>query len=85
MTDTQSNTAGMIRSYVERVERLHEERKALGDDVRDVFVEAKGNGFDVPALKAVIQRRAKRAKDASAFEAHNEIIDLYEAAFRGES
>lgn len=80
MTDTQSNTAGMIRSYVERVERLHEERKALGDDVRDVFVEAKGNGFDVAALKDVLRIRAKRAKDAGAFEAHSEQVALYLSA-----
>jgi len=80
MSDTRSNTGRLIRSYVERVEQLHGERRALGDDVRDVFAEAKGQGFDVAALKAVIQRRAKKAKDASAYQHHNAIVDEYEAA-----
>ena len=43
----------MIRSVVERVEKLEEEKKAISDDIKDVYTEAKGNGLDVKALRAV--------------------------------
>lgn len=46
-----------LKSIVERVERLEEERKTLGDDVRDVYSEAKGNGFDVKALRTIVRLR----------------------------
>ena len=46
-----------LKAFVERVERLEEEKKALADDIRDVFAEAKGNGFDVKALRTVIRLR----------------------------
>lgn len=70
----------MIRSYVERVERLHEERKALADDVRDIYAEAKSNGFDVPTLRTVIQRRARGADAVAEMDA---LIQTYEAALEG--
>jgi uncharacterized protein (UPF0335 family) len=66
-----------IKSYVERVERLNEEIKGLNDDKRDIFAEAKGNGFDPKALKIVIQRRAKDPDDLAELQA---IVDTYEAA-----
>jgi uncharacterized protein (UPF0335 family) len=46
-----------LKAFVERIERLEEEKKALADDIRDVYAEAKGNGFDVKALRAVIKLR----------------------------
>ena len=46
-----------LKAFVERVERLEEEKKALADDIRDVYAEAKGNGFDVKALRTVIRLR----------------------------
>ena len=45
----------LLKGFVERIERLEEEKKALSDDIRDVFAEAKGNGFDVKALRQVIK------------------------------
>lgn len=48
-----------LRSLVERVERLNEERKALASDVADIFKEAKSGGFDVKVLKALIRVRAQ--------------------------
>ncbi len=54
-----------LKAFVERVERLEEEKKALSDDIRDVFAEAKGNGFDVKALRQVIRLR-KQDKDERA-------------------
>lgn len=79
MTDA-SNSGAAIRAYVERVERIHEDRKALGDDVRDVFAEAKGNGFNVPALKTIIRRRAERRKSGDKVDELESIVELYEAA-----
>ena len=46
-----------LKAFVERVERLEEEKKAVADDIRDVYAEAKGNGFDVKALRTVIRVR----------------------------
>lgn len=48
-----------LRSIVERIERVEEEIKSLNDDKRDIYAEAKGNGFNVKALKAVIAYRRK--------------------------
>ena len=73
------NTAsdGQLLSIVERIERLHEERKALADDVRDVYGEAKGVGFDPKIIRKLI---AKRAKDPSALQEEESILELYEEA-----
>jgi uncharacterized protein (UPF0335 family) len=46
-----------LKAFIERVERLEEEKKALSDDIRDVYAEAKGNGYDVKALRAVVRLR----------------------------
>ena len=46
-----------LKAVIERIERLEEEKKATSDDIRDVYAEAKGNGFDVKALRAVVRIR----------------------------
>lgn len=46
-----------LKAFVERIERLEEEKKALADDIRDVYAEAKGNGFDVKALRTIVRLR----------------------------
>ena len=46
-----------LKAFVERVERLEEEKKTLSDDIRDVYAEAKANGFDVKALRAIVRLR----------------------------
>lgn len=66
-----------IRAFVERIERLHEERTAIGKDISEVFAEAKGNGFDVKALKIVIGKRRQDHAERMELEA---IVELYEAA-----
>lgn len=66
-----------LRTFVERIERLEEEIKAINDDKKDIFAEAKANGFDVKALKAVI---AMRRQDADARREHETIVDLYASA-----
>jgi uncharacterized protein (UPF0335 family) len=51
------NAKAHLRSFVERIERLQEERTALNGDIREVFNEAKGNGFDAPAIRRIIAMR----------------------------
>lgn len=67
----------MLRSFVERVERINEEIKASNDDKRDIYAEARSNGFDVKALKAVI---ALRAKDPAERKELDAVVATYCAA-----
>ena len=46
-----------LRSIIERVERLEEDRKAIGDDIRDIYAESKSNGYDCKALRAIVRMR----------------------------
>lgn len=69
--------ASKLRSYVERVERLMEEVKVLQTDIKEIYDEAKSNGYDVKALKAVISLR--KLDDAEREEAET-VLDVYKAA-----
>ncbi len=69
-----SVAAGELRSYVERIERLTEEVKAINGDKRDIFAEAKAKGFDVKALREIIKRRAK---DRDKLEDENNMVQVY--------
>lgn len=74
MAETGGIAGAQLRSIVERIERLEEERKALGDDIRDIYAEAKANGFDTKTLRSVVrlrkQDRAEREEQAA-------LLDLY--------
>lgn len=70
-------SADRLRSFVSRIERLNEEIVGLNNDKADVFGEAKGEGFDVVALKAVIAERAKRGKNPAKFDQQQGIVELY--------
>ena len=63
-----------LKAIIERIERLEEEKKTISDDIRDVYAEAKGNGFDVKALRAVIRLRKQ---DAQERQEHELILDTY--------
>lgn len=63
-----------LKAFVERIERLEEEKKALSDDIRDVFSEAKGNGFDVKALRTIIRLRKQDLNERREQEA---IVETY--------
>ena len=63
-----------LRAFIERIERLEEEKKALADDIRDVFAEAKGSGFDVKALRAVLKLRKQ---DVDERREHETILETY--------
>jgi uncharacterized protein (UPF0335 family) len=68
---------GHLRAFVERIERLEEEKKALSDDIKDVYGEAKANGFDVKIMRKIVSIR-KLDRDARIEE--ETILDLYLAA-----
>lgn len=63
-----------LKSIVERIERLEEEKKTIADDVKDIYAEAKGNGYDVKVLRKVVAIRkqdpAARAEQQSIMEAY---------------
>ena len=63
-----------LKAFIERVERLEEEKKAIADDIRDVYAEAKGNGFDVKALRTVVRLRKQDKQEREEQEA---ILDTY--------
>ena len=71
-----------LKSYVDRIERLREERKGLLDDERDIFTEVKSAGFDTKALRRVLQRRAEDPAKLSELDA---MIEVYEAALAGKN
>ena len=78
ITDTsQTVAAGQLRAFIERIERLEEEKKTISDDIKDIYSEAKGTGFDVPALRQLVRLRKK---DQSEREEAEAILDLYKAA-----
>lgn len=52
-----------LKAFVERIERLEEEKKTISDDIRDVYAESKANGFDVKALRAVIRLRKQEPQE----------------------
>ena len=74
MSDAEGVAQDMLRSFVERIERLEEEKKTIVDDVKDVFAEAKGNGFDTKVLRRVI---ALRRQDQDERREQAAILDLY--------
>jgi uncharacterized protein (UPF0335 family) len=63
-----------LKAFVERVERLEEEKKAIADDIRDVYAEAKGNGFDAKALRSIVRLRRQ---DADERREHESILETY--------
>jgi uncharacterized protein (UPF0335 family) len=63
-----------LKAFVERVERLEEEKKAIADDIRDVYAEAKGNGFDIKALRTIVRLRKMETTERQEQQA---ILDTY--------
>ena len=66
--------AEQLRSFVERIERLEEEKQQLADDVKDVYAEAKANGFDTKVLRQIVKLRKQEPSERAEQEA---ILDLY--------
>lgn len=78
MAETKTSFAqGQLRSIVERIERLEEEKKTIAGDIKEVYAEAKGNGFDTKILRKVVSLRKKEATER---EEEQSMLDLYMAA-----
>lgn len=69
--------ADQLRSVIERIERLEEEKANISADIRDLFAEAKGNGYSVPALRQILKIRKMEAHERDEQEA---ILDTYLSA-----
>ena len=74
MTDVGGVGAEQLRSYIERIERLEEEKAALAGDIREVYAEAKGNGFDTKTLRSVVRLRKQDSAERQEQEA---LLELY--------
>lgn len=66
-----------LKSFVERIMRLEEEKKGISEDIKDVFAEAKANGFDVKALREILKISRE---DADERKEHDAIVELYASA-----
>ena len=76
-TDVGGIAADRLRSIIERVERLEEERKALADDIKDICGEAKSAGFDVKVIRQIIRQRKQEPAEV---EEQETLLDLYRRA-----
>ncbi len=76
-SDSGGIAAERLRSIVERIERLEEERKALSGDIKDIYAEAKSAGFDVKVLRQLITIRRKQASEV---EEQETLLDVYRRA-----
>jgi uncharacterized protein (UPF0335 family) len=74
---TSSVDAGHLRAFIERIERLEEEKKTIADDIKDVYAEAKGTGYDVKIIRKIV---SIRKQDHEKRKEEEEILDLYMAA-----
>jgi uncharacterized protein (UPF0335 family) len=63
-----------LKAIIERIERLEEEKKTISDDIRDVYAEAKGNGYEVKALRTIVRMRKQ---DADERREHETILETY--------
>jgi uncharacterized protein (UPF0335 family) len=77
MAESGGIAAGQLRSYIERIERLEEEKAALLADIREVYAEAKGNGFDAKTMRQLIRLRRMDNVERDEREA---LLDLYKRA-----
>ncbi len=77
MSDVNGIAADRLRSFVERIERLEEERTALGADIREVYSEAKSVGFDTKILRQVVRLRKMDSADR---EEQEELLTIYKEA-----
>jgi uncharacterized protein (UPF0335 family) len=69
--------ADQLRLFIERIERLEEEKKGIADDIKDVYAEAKSNGYDVKIMRQIVRLRKMPVHDRQEMEA---ILETYKAA-----
>lgn len=77
-TETGSNSSGIaadhLQSFFDRIVRLEEEKNGIADDIKDVFAEAKGNGFDVPTMRSILKTKKQKPSER---EEQETMLDLY--------
>ncbi|MBB4210884.1 uncharacterized protein (UPF0335 family) [Rhodothalassium salexigens DSM 2132] len=73
-------SGAQLRQFIERIERLEEEKKAIADDIKDVYAEAKANGFDPKIMRQVIKVRKMETQERQELEA---LLDVYLHALEG--
>jgi uncharacterized protein (UPF0335 family) len=76
-SEAATTTDQRLRLFIERVERLEVEKKAIGDDIRDVYAEAKATGYDAKIMRQIVRLRKMQPNDRREMEA---ILDTYKAA-----
>lgn len=76
MTDA-AIAGDILRSYIERIERLEEEKAGIADLIREIFAEAKGNGFDTAVMRQILKIRKMDPHDVAE---RDELLDLYRQA-----
>ena len=77
MTDTGGVAAERLTSFIERLERLEDEKRDVGDQIKEVFAEAKGEGFDIKIMRQLLKLRRMKPHDRSEQE---ELLEVYKAA-----
>ncbi len=77
MADVGGIAGDRLKSFIERIERLEEEKRALGEDIKEVYAEAKGTGFDPKIMRQIIRIR-KRDKDD--LDEEETLLDVYKRA-----
>ena len=74
---TESVAQDQLRAFIERIERMEEEKKAISDDIKEIYAEAKGSGFDTKVLRQIVRIRKQDANERLEQEA---LLDLYMSA-----
>jgi uncharacterized protein (UPF0335 family) len=74
IADVGGNAKEQLKSVIERIERMEEEKKTISDDIKDIYAEAKGNGFDTKALRTIIRLRKQDPDDRAQAET---ILETY--------
>jgi len=74
MDEMTNATAGQLKAFIERIERLEDEKKGIADDIKDVYAEAKANGFDAKVIRKIV---SIRKQDQNERKEQDEILSLY--------
>ena len=77
MPDVESIAGAQLKSFIERIERLEEEKRALGEDIKEVYAEAKGTGFEPKIMRQILKIR-KMDKDEH--DEQESLLDIYKRA-----
>lgn len=77
MAGVENVAADQLRLFIERIERLEEEKKGMSDDIKDVYLEAKGQGYDSRTMRAIVRLRKMEKNDRDEADA---LLETYRAA-----